>query len=58
MVFTTIIEKESNWYVARAAEIEIASQGKSVEDAIANLKEAIELYLKHSEPDELAAIGI
>ena len=56
MAFTAIIEKEADWYVAKAAEFEIASQGKSVEEAIANLKEAIELYLKHAEPDELAAI--
>ncbi len=56
MAFTAIIEKEDDWYVAKAAEFEIASQGKSVEEAIANLKEAIELYLKHAEPDELAAI--
>ena len=56
MAFTAIIEKEGNLYVAKAAELEIASQGKSIEHAIANLKEAIELYLKHAEPDELAAI--
>lgn len=56
MAFTAIIEKEEHGYVAKAAELEIASQGKSVEEAIANLKEAISLYLKHAEPEELAAL--
>ncbi len=56
MNFTAIVEKEDGGYVARAAEFEIASQGKSVEEAIANLKEAIGLYLKHAEPEELEAI--
>ena len=56
MAFTAIIEKEDDWYVAKAAEMEIASQGKSVEEAIANLKEAIGLYLKHADPEELEVI--
>lgn len=57
MTFTAIVEKEGSWYVARAAELEIASQGKSIEAALANLKEAISLYLKHAEPSEIRAIG-
>jgi len=42
------IEKEDNWYVSHCLELGIASQGKTVEEAIANIKEAAELYLKHS----------
>jgi len=57
MAFTAIVEKEGKWYVARAAEIEIASQGKTIEAALENLKEAISLYLKHAEPAEIKAIG-
>ena len=56
MHFTAIVEKEGAWYVARAAEFEIASQGKSIEAALDNLKEAISLYLKHAEPAEIKAI--
>ncbi|MFH1094928.1 MAG: type II toxin-antitoxin system HicB family antitoxin [Candidatus Micrarchaeota archaeon] len=56
MAFTAIIEKEDDWYVAKAAELEVTSQGKSVKEAIANLQDAIGLYLKHAEPEELAAI--
>jgi predicted RNase H-like HicB family nuclease len=56
MSFTAIIEREGSLYVAKAAELEIASQGRSVEEAIKNLKEAIGLYLKHAEPAELYAL--
>lgn len=48
-----IIEKEDNWYVSHCLELGIASQGKTVEEAIANIKEAVELYLEHAEPEEL-----
>ena len=42
--FTIIIQKEEDWYVAKCAENNIASQGKTLEDAVQNLKEAVELY--------------
>lgn len=44
MEFTTAITREDDWYVARCPEVEVTSQGKTVEDAQANLKEALELY--------------
>ncbi|MFQ6056614.1 MAG: type II toxin-antitoxin system HicB family antitoxin [Methanosarcinales archaeon] len=44
--FSAIIEKEENWYVASCPELEVASQGKSIEDALNNLKEAVELYIE------------
>lgn len=40
------ITKEENWYVANSIETGVASQGKSIEEAIANLKEALELYFE------------
>ncbi len=42
--FTAIIEQEDDSYVALCPELDIASQGASVEDARLNLKEAIELF--------------
>ena len=42
--FTIIIQKEENWYVAKCAENNVASQGKTLEEAVENLKEAVELY--------------
>mgnify|MGYP001576919534 CR=1 FL=1 len=44
--FTTIIIKEDKWYVARCVELGVVSQGKTIEDAQKNLKEAVELYLE------------
>lgn len=45
-VFTAVIHKEENIYVAECPEVGTVSQGESVESAIANLKEATELYLE------------
>jgi predicted RNase H-like HicB family nuclease len=43
---TVIIQKEDNWFVAKCAENNIASQGKTVEEAITNLTEALQLYFE------------
>ncbi|MFH1306402.1 MAG: type II toxin-antitoxin system HicB family antitoxin [Candidatus Micrarchaeota archaeon] len=56
MGFTAVIQKESKGYVAKALEIEIASQGKTIDGAIANLKEALGLYLKHADAKEIKAL--
>lgn len=45
-VFTAIIHKEEDIYVAQCPEAVTVSQGESVEDEIANIKEATELYLE------------
>ena len=44
--FTAVIHKEDDPYVAECPEVGTASQGYSIEEAVANLKEATELYLK------------
>jgi predicted RNase H-like HicB family nuclease len=44
--FSALITKEDDWYVARCPELSVTSQGKDVESARANLKEAIELYIE------------
>jgi predicted RNase H-like HicB family nuclease len=44
--FSALITKEDEWYVARCPELDVTSQGKDVESARANLREAIELYLE------------
>jgi predicted RNase H-like HicB family nuclease len=51
--FTAIIEKEDNMYVALCPELDIASQGNSVEEASTNLKEAIELFLESASENEI-----
>ena len=44
--FSSIVSRQGKWYVAHCPELEIASQGKSVESALENLREAIELHLE------------
>ncbi len=44
--FTAIIHKEDNLYVAECPEINTASQGETIEEAVKNLQEATELYLE------------
>ena len=41
---TIIIKKEEKWFVATCLENNIASQGKSIDESVENLKEAISLY--------------
>jgi predicted RNase H-like HicB family nuclease len=41
---TVVIQKDDDWYVAKCVENNIASQGKSIDEAINNLKEALQLY--------------
>ncbi len=46
MELTAAITHEAPWYVARCLDVEVASQGESAEEALANLKEALELYFE------------
>ena len=43
-VFTASAQQEDDWYVAQALEVDVASQGDTVEAALANLREALALY--------------
>jgi predicted RNase H-like HicB family nuclease len=43
---TAAITHEAPWYVARCLDVEVTSQGESVEEALANLREALELYFE------------
>ncbi len=51
--FTAIIEQDDEWYVALCPELDIASQGKSVEEARNNLAEAIELFFEVTDTEEI-----
>jgi predicted RNase H-like HicB family nuclease len=51
---TALIEREGDWYVALCPELDIASQGRSVELARTNLAEAIELFFEVASPEEIA----
>ncbi len=43
---SAVIHKEGDWYVSLCPELDVASQGKTIEEAISNLKEAVSLYLE------------
>ncbi len=51
--FTAVIEREDDMYVALCPELDIASQGESVEKARENLKEAIELFFETASQQEV-----
>ena len=44
--FTAVLHKEEDIYVAECPEVGTASQGKTIDEAIDNLKEATELYVE------------
>ena len=46
MRLTAAITQDGVWYVAKCLEVEVASQGKTVEEALGNLREALELYFE------------
>lgn len=46
MRLTAAVTHEPPWYVARCLDVEVASQGASVEEALTNLREALELYFE------------
>ena len=48
--YNVIIQKEEKWYVAKCIDNNVASQGKTIEEAMSNLKEALELYMQSEEP--------
>ncbi|MCX8049219.1 MAG: type II toxin-antitoxin system HicB family antitoxin [Methylohalobius sp.] len=53
MKLTAIIEREGDGYVSLCPELDIASQGNSVEQARDNLREALELFFETASPEEI-----
>lgn len=51
--FTAIIEKDNDAYVSFCPELDIASQGSTIEEAKQNLVEAIELFLEVADTSEI-----
>jgi len=51
---TAIIEKENDGYVSLCPELDIASQGDTIEQAKENLKEALELFFETASPEEIS----
>jgi predicted RNase H-like HicB family nuclease len=53
--FAAIIEREGNGYVSLCPELDIASQGDTIEEARENLREALELFFETASPSEILA---
>ncbi len=53
MKLTAIIEREGDGYVSLCPELDIASQGDSIEQARDNLQEALELFFENASPEEV-----
>ena len=51
--FTAVLEKEGAEFVALCPELDVASQGETVEKAMANLRETVELFLECASPEEV-----
>jgi predicted RNase H-like HicB family nuclease len=51
--FTAIVEREGDGYIAFCPELDVASQGETVEEARSNLREAVELFLETAGPEEI-----
>jgi predicted RNase H-like HicB family nuclease len=51
--FTAAVTQEDDWYVARCLEVEVTSQGRTVESAVAHLREAPALYLEDASLQEV-----
>ena len=64
MQLTAAITHEPPWYVARCLDVEVASQGGTVDEALGNLREALELYFEDAplpdsvEPPIIASVEI
>ena len=52
--FTAVIEREADGYIALCPELDVASQGDTVDQARSNLREAVELFLECAAPEEIS----
>jgi predicted RNase H-like HicB family nuclease len=50
---TAVIEREDDWYVATCPEVDVVSQGKTIEEARSNLLEAVEGFFEVASPAEI-----
>ncbi len=53
--FTAIIQAEPPGFVALCPQIDVASQGDTIEESLANLREAVELFYECASPAEVAS---
>jgi len=54
---SAVVRREDRIYVALCPEFDVASQGKSVEEALRNLKQALELYMEDEDVEKPSKTG-
>lgn len=57
MRFTAAVTREGRFFVAQCLELEVASQGETIEAALANLREALELRLEDEPTPTVKELG-
>ena len=50
---SAVIEQEEKFYVALCPELDVVSQGTTIDEALNNLREAVQLYLESADPSEV-----
>ena len=55
--YTARVWKEDYWFIAQCAEIDVASQGRTEAEALANLREALELFLEPPSPSIIPTVS-
>lgn len=50
---TAVIEREGEWFVAQCPELGVASQGRTLDEAEAMIREAVQLLLEHADEEEI-----
>jgi len=55
--FSAVVWSEGKWFVAQCLEVDVASQGRTKEEALANLREALELFSEKTKTHCCAEVG-
>jgi predicted RNase H-like HicB family nuclease len=56
--FAATVWREGNWYVSQCLEVDVASQGETEQEALANLKEALELHFEPPTPTRVPDVRV
>ncbi len=56
--FAATVWREGNWYVPQCLEVDVASQGETEQEALANLKEALELHFEPPTPTRVPDVRV
>ncbi len=54
--FAASVTADGDWYVAQALEVDVASQGATEQEALDNLREALELYFTPPVPEPIPKV--